>query len=263
MSSSPQMTRTGTRIFGARREHPVGDGHGRAGRRDDDVAGAIPVEHGGQRAGAAPFGDARARCSAGSIVARSTWPAKLLSKKLSTPIAATAASIAGCAEGGDILRGGALVGVLDQRLLEDPRVGRVDDGEPLDARIAAQRRRPGDRAAPIVADQREAVDAAAHRRARTGRRSACRWHRRRRPAGGRCRPKPRRSGMIRRKRSPSSGASFAPGAVRFGEAVEQDDRRRVGRAGLGDVHGDPGRQRRRGAGRSRIADRLRARRGWG
>ena len=37
--------------------------------------------------------------------------------------------------------------------------GRIDDREPLDARIAAERRRPGDRAAPIVADQREAIDA--------------------------------------------------------------------------------------------------------
>jgi hypothetical protein len=48
--------------------------------------------------------------------------------------------------------------VLDHALLEDQRVGRVDDHQPLQAIGMLQRRRPGDRAAPIVADEGEASD---------------------------------------------------------------------------------------------------------
>ena len=48
---------------------------------------------------------------------------------------------------------------------------------------------------------------------------------------------------------------LGPGAVRFGKAVEQDDRRGVGGAGNGDVHRDAGREA-NAAVRSRVADRL-------
>ena len=58
----------------------------------------------------------------------------------------------------DILRSNALGLVLNDRPLEDRRMRRIDDAEPLDPGIAAQRRGPGDRAAPIMPDQREPVD---------------------------------------------------------------------------------------------------------
>ena len=67
------------------------------------------------------------------------------------------ASIAGLRKAFDILRGGALGRVLDQALLEDERVRRVDDDQALDPVRMAERGQPGDRAAPIVADQSEAL----------------------------------------------------------------------------------------------------------
>ena len=63
----------------------------------------------------------------------------------------------GIAEGGDILAGGALRGIVDQALLEDQRMGRVDDDQPLQPVRVAQSREPGDGAAPVVANQSEAV----------------------------------------------------------------------------------------------------------
>ena len=48
--------------------------------------------------------------------------------------------------------------LLDQALLKDDRMRRIDDGEARQPRIAAQRGAPGDRAAPVVADQRELLD---------------------------------------------------------------------------------------------------------
>ena len=124
------------------------------------------------------------------------------------------------------------------------------------ARVAAQRRQPGDRAAPVVADQREALEPE-----RLGERE----HVLDQPVG----PvildvlRPVRAGeaalvghdqpelVLQPRRDP------APGAVRFRKAVEQDDRRRVLRPAERDVEGDAGRQGDAGGTRSRIADRQR------
>ena len=62
---------------------------------------------------------------------RSTWPEKVLSKKTSKPIASIGFVEAGHAEGVDILGRGALVRILDQALLEDDRMRRIDDRQPL------------------------------------------------------------------------------------------------------------------------------------
>src|SRR5690349_19246474 len=66
---------------------------------------------------------------------------------------------AGSPEGIDILRRRSLALAFDQALLENDRVGRIDDGEPSEAWIAPHRSRPADCAAPIVTDQGEAFEA--------------------------------------------------------------------------------------------------------
>ena len=129
-----------------------------AGRGHDDLARPVPVEHRGQRAGlrairrdrpAAPRpGSRRDRHGCRSV----------LSKKVSRPIASMPCSISGLRKARIYWRGGALRGVVDQALLEDQRMRRVDDDQPGDAVGMAQRRQPGDRAAPVVADQREALE---------------------------------------------------------------------------------------------------------
>ena len=95
----------------------------------------------------------------------------------------------------------------------------------VEARIAAQRRRPGDRAAPVVADQREALDAQ-----RVGQREdvvdqRVGRDRPRRPAAGR----PGKAALVGHDEAEAvleQRRDLAPGPVRFGKAVEQDDRRR-------------------------------------
>src|SRR3546814_17040699 len=64
----------------------------------------------------------------------------------------------GASKGAHILRGGALRLVLDHGLLEDERMRRVGDHQPLDARRVGQRRQPGYCPAPVVAEEREALD---------------------------------------------------------------------------------------------------------
>ena len=129
------------------------------------------------------------------------------------------------AEGVDILRGGALG--------RDPRSGSSGRSSGCGALTMTsrsirsgwrKRRQPGDRAAPIVADQGEALEPE-----RVGERdqilddpvgpvvldalAACPS---RRSRAGRARSTRKSLGQRRRDR--------APGAVRFGEAVEEDDR---------------------------------------
>ena len=148
---------------------------------------------------------------------------------------------AGITERGDILAGGALGGILDQALLEDQGMGRVDDHEALDPVRMAQRREPGDGAAPIVADQGEASDLE-----RVGERDqvlddpvrpvvldVLRLVRSAEAALVRADDE-----MIRGQR----GRDLAPGAVRFGEAVQEDDRLPAPRPAGGDVEGDAGGQ---------------------
>ena len=65
----------------------------------------------------------------------------------------------GVAEPADVLAGLALRLIVEQRALEDEGVRGVDDDQPRDARRLLQRRQPRDRAAPVVTDQREAIDA--------------------------------------------------------------------------------------------------------
>ena len=111
------------------------------------------------------------------------------------------------AEGVDILRGGALGRVLDQALLEDERMRRVDDDEALDPVGMAQRRQPGDRAAPIVADQGEALRARARRRARSDPRRSGRSGSASTPSGLSEPAKPRWSGATTRKSRARAGAT--------------------------------------------------------
>ena len=65
---------------------------------------------------------------------------------------------AGRAEGGNVLRGGALIGVFDQAPLKDIWVRRVDDDQALETRVIAERGGPADRSAPVVADEGEVVE---------------------------------------------------------------------------------------------------------
>jgi hypothetical protein len=65
----------------------------------------------------------------------------------------------GHAEAVDVLRRGALGGIVEQRTLEDQRVRGVGDDQSRDPARMPQRRRPRDRAAPVVAGQREPVPA--------------------------------------------------------------------------------------------------------
>ena len=133
------------------------------------------------------------------------------------------------------MRGGALGRVLDQALLEDERVRRVDDDQALDPVGMAQRRQPGDRAAPIVADQGEAAEPE-----RVGERDQVLDD----AVGlvvldalGLVRAA--EAALVGRDDADSRAARrarlVAPGAVRFGKAVEEEDRlavlgrRRAGR----------------------------------
>ena len=168
------------------------------------------------------------------------------------------------AEGVDILRGGALGRILDQALLEDQGMRRVDDDQPGDPVGMAQRRQPGDRAAPIVADQGEALEVRARRRARSDPRRSGRSCRPRRPPA--CPSRRSRAGRARRRNiAGQRGRDRAPGAVRFGKAVEQDDRLAASRPAVLDVERDAGGQGDAGGAQNRswIAHRLGRPRGAG
>ena len=145
------------------------------------------------------------------------------------------------AQGGDVLRGGALGVVLNDRALEDRRVGRVDDREARDARIATDRRRPRHRAAPVMPDQGEAIDAEG-----VGEGEDVGDERVGAVGGDLLRAvavaEAAQVGHDQAEAVGEHGGDFGPGAVRFGEAVEQDDGRGIGRAGERDVQRDPGRE---------------------
>ena len=119
---------------------------------------------------------------------------------------------------------------------------RIDDRQPRQARIAAQRRAPGYRAAPVVTDERKALD-----RERIGERENV---------------VDQQLGLVRLDvlRPVGSGEAalvghdqikavlkprrdLAPGAVRFGKAMEQDDRRVCRIAGQRDIQSHSGAQR--------------------
>src|SRR5258705_1956711 len=133
-----------------------------------------------------------------------------------------------------ILRRLALSGILDQAHLEDDWVRGVDHRQSDQPGIATQRRRPGNRTAPIMADQSKAFD-----RERVGesenvtdqcvgrvRLDLLRAVRSREPA------------LIRYDQIeivPKLRHDVAPGAMRFGKAGEQDDRRIRWIAGQWDV----------------------------
>ena len=152
------------------------------------------------------------------------------------------------------MRGGALVGVFDQALLEDHRMRRVDDRQPRQARIAAQRRAPGDRAAPVVADQRERSSPSASASAKMSsisRSVLYRFDVLRQVRSG----KAALVGHDQEKVVLEPRRDLAPGAVRFGKAVEQDHGRIRRIAGKRDVERDPGARAQSAGTRSRIADR--------
>ena len=159
LSSMPQMTSVGTCTLGNARRTQVGQvATVTPGGGTDHLRGAVPVEHRGERARLRPFGDVLRRSSARDL-RQIDMPGKALVEEPVEAHRFDRLLEARRAEGGDILRRGALVGVLDQALLKNHRVRRIDDRQPRQARIAAQRRRPGNRAAPVVADQRKALDA--------------------------------------------------------------------------------------------------------
>jgi len=125
-------------------------------------------------------------------------------------------------ESRDVLRGGTLIRVFDQALLKDHRMRRVDDCEASQPRIPAKGRAPGDRSAPVVSDERERFD-----RQRIGERENVVDQRVGIIVGYVLR-------QVRPGKAPLVGhdeeelvletrRDFAPGAVRFGEAVKQDD----------------------------------------
>ena len=133
----------------------------------------------------------------------------------------------------DILARLALVAVIEQRALEDEGVRRVDDHQPLDAGGVLQRRHPGDRAAPIVADQREAVDAVViGEREQVGDDPVGRvlFDALRLGRAGIAALVGREDEMVAREIRHDA----APRPVRFGKAVQQNDGRLVARTG--DLH---------------------------
>ena len=119
---------------------------------------------------------------------------------------------------------------------------RVDNRQPLNPRITPNRRRPGGRPTPVVPNQREPLDAEG-----VGQRE----HIGDGPVGAIGghflrlirRTEPALIGHDQPKAVGQQWRHAAPGAVRFGEAVEQDDRRRLRRTGERDIERNAGRQR--------------------
>ncbi|MCY1167513.1 hypothetical protein D9M73_74780 [compost metagenome] len=147
----------------------------------------------------------------------------------------------GIAERADILARGALRQIVEQRALEDKGVRRVDDHQPRDARRVLQRRHPRDRPAPIMADQREGGEAEM-----IGKREQIGDH----LVGGiighlRWLGRTRETALVGRD-DEMVGAELRddvpPRAVRFGEAVEQEDRRMRRVARRRHVERDAGRE---------------------
>ena len=105
----------------------------------------------------------------------------------------------------------------------------------LEPRIALDRRRPGDRPAPVVADQREPLQFQ-----RVGQREQVGQQRLGRVGLDLLRPvavaEPALVGHDQPQLVRQQGHQLAPGAVRFREAVQQDHRRRVFRPGQRDIH---------------------------
>jgi len=147
----------------------------------------------------------------------------------------------GRAKGVHILRRGALGGVVDQAALEDRGMRRVDDREPFNPGITADRGGPRNGPAPVVPDQSEPLDV--HRVGQ------CEH------IGDQCfgdiiadilrlvaRPEAAQIGHDQAKIAFQGRHQCPPGAVRFGKTVNQDHRRRIGRPGERDVHRDPGRK---------------------
>ena len=180
-----------------------------AGRRHQDPRCAIPVEHRGHRARPATNLRDRRFFSSSGIAARSVWRAERLLVEGLDPHRRDARLDRGVAERIDILGGGALRLVLDQALLEDERMRRVDYDEPADPSREAERCKPGRGAAPIVADQGEIRRSQAHRQARRRRRRSCRS--RNSPRLRACRTERSRAGPARRHdgRGPDRRADFA------------------------------------------------------
>ena len=179
----PQMTSVGTFTVGKARSSQSGRGTvtpgGGTTTREPRYQLSIALN--------APGCDQSAiycRFSASGIFDTSTCRAKVVSKNQSIALRLDHFLEARRSEGRDVLRRGALIGVFDQAFLEDHRMGRVDDREAGQPRVAAQCRRPRNRAAPVVADQREAARGSARRPARRCRRSAYRLCSPRRPAAG-------------------------------------------------------------------------------
>ena len=170
--------------LGKARSSQVGQRHSHPGRRHDQLAAAIPVQHRGQSRPAATI----RRCTAaspprGSATDRHGWR-RSSRRRHRSPSSRPPSRRRACGSS-DVLRSGALVRVLDQALLEDQRVRRVDDRQ---LRRAADRRAapPATRSRrPSRGRRTRSFRAPARQRARKYRRSACRSRSRRRPAAGR------------------------------------------------------------------------------
>lgn len=146
------------------------------------------------------------------------------------------------AEAGDVLAGLALFRLVEQRALEEQRMRRVDDDEARDAIGPGQRRHPRDRAAPVVANQSEAIDAEmVGERDQVGEDllGGIGLHPLRLGRAGEAALVGRDDIMV----AGEIGDHAAPRAVRFGKAVQQDDRRVRRVAGDRDVELDAGGQR--------------------
>ena len=148
---------------------------------------------------------------------------------------------AGRPEPVDILRSRALVLILDQTLLEDQRVRGIDDGQLRKPRIVAQRGRPGDCPAPVVTDERKALQAqrVCEREDVPDQSLRLVLIRVQRAVG------PGKAALVGHDQAEAvfePWCDLPPGAVRFRKPVQEHDRRSVFRPGEGDVERDPGRQ---------------------
>jgi len=155
------MTKFGEHLrFGIRKglQQPVGKRQRQPGRRDHKPRPAVPVEHRGQRAGLRPVGEILLffhlrDCGEIDVFRKGLLEEPLITHRLDRLLEPRGA------ERRDILRCGPLLRILDQALLEDPGVRRVDDREPGQPLGPFQRRRPGDRTTPVMADQSESLEA--------------------------------------------------------------------------------------------------------
>ncbi|QYU71245.1 hypothetical protein J4558_01320 [Leptolyngbya sp. 15MV] len=224
--------------FAARWKEQTGQTLRRVGRGDVDRARAIPVEH--PEGGVAVLPVLEQRIALLRLHLRRTVPLDLLEQYPGQAMLAHQRVVGGIAEAAHVLARGPLLLIGVEQLLEDRRMRRVGDHRAHHApvHLPGQGRAPGDRAAPVVADDREPVDAQ-----RIGEQE----HIADQLVGGigvdllRFR-RPAITALVGRHAAVAAREVrdlVAPGAVALGKAVEEDEDRCIARTDVHDIECDP------------------------